>query len=501
MKPKNAARQTATRYKSTRQNAVMFTHFGGLQYGKNEDEWLKNRKAYLEKYTDIFRSYLVCAQEGHQLGLVYVYVDWAIRQTLPNVAQETFLIDPRHLAQETELVALLELAEEIAREKLHLSRDHSPRFRHVGLFQLVNLLNKLTEVNRELVKFLGGLGGILFTYDSPKFAEAVIRLARGTHAQLADSPVIRIDEDAKPTASFLRRLVREYARSARANNFFFFSGTYGSDNPDVYDPINDHAVRTHWLANAPQSPRVKLTPKQIMQAKAFLTSLSKIGAMQIRESADAGSRSPQVISGAGLIMSHTAVSSFPPFMNFKNLTVWVDDHLKRRLHEAVGDLEREAPESLQDARIQQDRHPDGVSQKDIEWAKGVYFDRLLRGCLFDHIITEPARRYAKLLKDITRFRVRKFDPIEEQELRHDLFKLALARYTQVKECWGSDEFAGTVLYDWITSASPGHCTTSCEEVVDDAVRYVYLLLEWPVFKQAIEGLRVPGNYWLFVPAN
>ena len=48
--------------------------------------------------------------------------------------------------------------------------------------------------------------------------------------------------------------------------------------------------------------------------------------------------SPQVISGAGLYMSHQAIHKLPPFMNLRNFVSWIDDHLKRRLHEAVGHL-------------------------------------------------------------------------------------------------------------------------------------------------------------------
>lgn len=492
-----SARKSA-RQKSTQQRAVIFTHFGDLKYGNSEDEWLNKRETYLAKYTDIFKSYLICAEHG-QLGLVYVYVDWAIRQTLPHVTEQTFLIDPRHLGQEAELVAVLELAEEEAREQLHMSRDALPRFRHIGLFQLVNLLNKLAEVNRDLVKQLGGLGGILFTYDSPKFAEAVIRLARGAHAPLAGSPVIRVDEDAKPSAGFIRTLLKEYVRSARENSFFFFSGTYGSD---VADPINDFAVRTAWLADVPQESPVRLTEKQTKQAHAFLSSLSQIGATQIRDPSDKRSRSPQVISGAGLLMSFRAVQMFPPFMNFKNLTVWVDDYLKRRLHEAVGDIPRQAAESLQEARIKQDRHPRGLWQEDIDWAKSNYFDRLLRGCLFDHLITEPDKKYANLLGDIKSFRLRNgVDPGVRQNLRTHLLQLATKRYEQVMKCWSSKEFAGTAINDWIVSLPADHCQKSCDEVVDDADRYIDLLLDWPVFTSAIRDLQVPGNYWLFVDAN
>jgi hypothetical protein len=498
--------------------AVIFTHFGQLQYGKDDKEWIEKKTTYLDEYTAIFQRYLQCAKEGNQLGLVYIYVDWAIRQAVPKITQTAFTIDPKHLGHENELVGLLELAEERARKSLGLGRDHPPRFRHVGLTQLVNLLNNLMEVDPKLVKFLGGLSGTLFTYDSPKFAEAVIRLARGVTPHLASDPVIRIDEDARPTAGFISRLLDAYMQ-VNTDRFFFFSGTYGNPNGKD-DPINDHAVRVHFFADV-QPRRPMLTRKQNAKATTFLADLDQLGATQMSNSQKFYSKAlktllragrpqqktsgaAQVISGAGLIMSATAIKLFPPFMNFKNLTVWVDDHLKRRLHEMASDLAVRDLECLAAARIQQERHKI-LAKKDIDWAKADYFDRLLRGCLFHHLITEPQGQYASLLTNIVRFRIRKHDapvaPSELQRLHGDLIKLANERYRDVKACWSSSEFRGTPLYRWASALTKSHCSTSCEEVADDALRYVDLLLEWPVFTNAIDRLPISGNYWLFVPTS
>jgi hypothetical protein len=156
------------------------------------------------------------------------------------------------------------------------------------------------------------------------------------------------------------------------------------------------------------------------------------------------------------------------------------------------------------ARVQQDRHPEGLTQKDIDWAKKDYFDRLLRGCMFTRLIAdlhgEPTE-YAQLLKDIAWVRVRKGDlrvsASELKALRKRLVKPAKERYDQVVQCWQSSEFRETVIYDWVASLGPQHCTYSCKKVTHDAISYLHLLLEWPIFTHAIARLKMNANPWLF----
>ncbi len=510
-----------TRQTASQQKAVIFTHFGDLQYGKDDADYLRSRTSYLGKYTKIFQSYLECARDGGQVGLVYVYVDWAIREAAPTWSEGRFEWDPRVLGHEAKLKGLLSVAEDKARAGLQVGLDAPPRFEKVGMFELVNLLNSLVDVDPQLVGFLSGARGKSFTYDSPKFAEAVIRLARGDIPHLAADPVLRIDEDAKPTAGSISRLLQAYAEISREAPFFFFSGTYGNPGGE-YDPINDHAVRTHWLATVPQKPHVKLSEPQTELARTFLADLSVLGATQqipdcpshysqelkalvAGQPTDKTQRCPQVISGAGLIMSRRAVNFFPPFMNFENRIVWVDDHLKRRFHEAAGDISSETLECVSDATIQQDRHPEGLTQKDIDWAKEQYFDRLLHGCMFTRLIAQPdgePTEYARLLTDISWVRVRKGDtPVSATELdrlRQRLVGPAEERYQQVVQCWHSREFHDTAIYKWVAGLDKGHCTLSCDNVTNDAIGYVNLLLEWPIFTHAIARLEMSDNHWLFV---
>ena len=50
-------------------------------------------------------------------------------------------------------------------------------------------------------------------------------------------------------------------------------------------------------------------------------------------------------------MSRVAISLLPPFMNFESFSSWVDDFVKRLLHEAIGDLDRTDLETVTNAKF------------------------------------------------------------------------------------------------------------------------------------------------------
>jgi len=222
--------------------------------------------------------------------------------------------------------------------------------------------------------------------------EAVLRLERMGRPHLAQDPVVRIDEDVEPSASFFERLLEGYQTIEHENDFYFFSGIYGTGSTE--DPINDFAARTHFFLDVPwrSGSRIK-SRKTSDRIKMFLSDLSILGAPQypsdklqfsarmqelVNQGVGVARKHPQCISGAGLIMSRNAVELLPPFTSFNENDVWVDDHVKRRLHEALRHLDHDDPEIVESARAAQNRHPDGVGPKDLAWAKKEYFDRVLR---------------------------------------------------------------------------------------------------------------------------
>jgi hypothetical protein len=347
---------------------------------------------------------------------------------------------------------------------------------------------------------------------------------------------VRLDEDAELKAEALAQLLEQYTEVSYTSPFFFFSGTYGESDGEL-DLLNDYAVRTHWFIDLASQ---KLDDELI---RIFLSDLSQLGSTQITEANTSYSDAMdgilndtnrkrmvaarrlqcQVISGAGLIMPSKAVNLLPPFMNVKDLTIWIDDSLKRRLHEAISDLSENDLECVSSAKIKQDRYPGGINQGWIDFAKREYFDRLLRGCMLHRIISKPDGKptnYSNLLGDIVRFRVIESSPqldaqglpdlrrvsesgpqVNLRDLRDDMTACADERYDEVYTCWSSDEYRGYALFDWATSLPDDHKSKQCGYVVNDAFNYMKLVLKWPIFTRAIERLRFEHNYWLFEPVD
>src|SRR5439155_112171 len=176
------------------------------------------------------------------------------------------------------------------------------------------------------------------------------------------------------------RIISEARSLSQRMEMYWFSGSYSGTFPG--DPVNEFAVRQHWLVDPVtfgDPKNFRLVPK----AEHFLVDLAEIGATQIVpppknvEPTEAAKKliaargkskarqSPQVISGAGLVASHHAIWRLPPFMNAKAMVVWIDDHLKRLLHEAIGDLDPSDVERLHDAVLRQDRYPKGITSGEI----------------------------------------------------------------------------------------------------------------------------------------
>jgi hypothetical protein len=508
--------------------AVVFTHFGGLKYRyKHHSQSIKLDLALYdqkkEEYKDILSRYFKCNDHGEIISLVYVYVDWGITTARLNEFKKkrTVVVDGDLLFEERVLIELLKNAERDVRRDLKITRDAPPHFHFVGISELIALLNDLVDIDPDLVDYLAGENNT-FTYDSPKFIEAVIRLARGSTAHLAWHPIIRLDEDVIPYPESITALLNAYVQRAQRSPVFFFSGTYGEPG-GLYDPINDHAVRVHWFGK--EDPQGFFIPNEPV-IKPFLADLNELGATQIQNSNEHYSNnlieklknrqsnypsrtSRQVISGAGLIMSFRAIDLLPPFMNVGDYIVWVDDHLKRRLHEALDDISVYELECIEAAKFKQCRYPyqkrcDGIRKGDIQWAKTTYFDRLLRGCIFRRLLTNldgTATEYSSLIKNIVEYRERRkgWEEKDKSSLVEIMGKQAQERYDEVLTCWASGEFEGYASYDWAQEKrnDPIHENEICTRVVEDALCYVDLVLAWPIFVRAIKKLPFVGHDWLF----
>ena len=266
--------------KDSQLKAVIFTHFGDLKY---IEDFIQNKQKYISEYSAKIKSYIECQKNGKNISVLYIYVDWALQHLVKTIdlQNNSFTIDPQILAQEIELLDVLKIAERLARSETGGSKEL--RIHYIGLSALVHLLNNIIDADKDLLGMLCGRGGT-FSYDSPKFIESVIRIARGRSPHLAVNPIIRLDEDITINPEAIDTLIKHYASLVRYNNFFFFSGCYGDANTDHYDPLNDHAVRVHWFFPVGKIPAKGYKEEVIITVQTFLADLSVLGATQMEHS-------------------------------------------------------------------------------------------------------------------------------------------------------------------------------------------------------------------------
>lgn len=505
-------------------HAVIFTHCSDLKYddlskkdpSEHDPNFFQNNvDRYIHEYSERFKCYLKCNEKDFLIGIVYGYIDLGVQSIIPQSSGKNFKVTPDIIEKERALKDVLQFAKDEALQQLSITEP--PKFKFIGLDELVGLLNRLTDVDPDLVQFLCGKKGS-FTYDSPKFVEAVIRLARGDIPHLAQHPIIRVDDDAKVNPESIDLLLREFEKISKKSPFYFFSGRYGREDSQD-DPINDYAVRTHWFFSSGTNADESEFKSHVETCQIFLADLDVLGAQQplvaqhqyskeLTSLVNEGKLSlktrpaPQVISGAGLCMGRRNVELLPPFMNFGTHVIWVDDHLKRDLHEKLGDIAKNYLESIDGAKFQQDRSP----QKECSW----YLERLIRGCMLHAIIEDDsddpkAPSYSQLIRDIVWFKKGSLEIDEEVQgkMRERLLKVSVERYKIVLQCWSSDEFRNYESFDWATQQlseleNPnGSNQKLWEEVAEDAMDYITLILSWHKFTRAIERLPFIGNLWLY----
>ncbi|GEM_PF-1762622 len=448
--------------------AVIFTH---LPVSADENPYV-----YTAEMTDklkarvlpYIKAYLLCKN----IGLVYVYVDTGVRLTLRHLREQTdtllFPIGELEFEQSTRNCLKLAVNEAIDKlsgnPKFNLSL--APKIQFIGLPHLFSLIHSLYSINQDLLRDLAG-SEERFTYDSPKFVEAVIRLVRGIgdHAQY---PIFRIDEDVKVNEAAIGLLLEQTKIAGNVGNTSFFSGGYGGHKS--FEPVNDYAVRLHWLVDLK-------TCDLSTEGRCFIRDLGELGATQVHRTQPLSNSmlkflkdkrggnsinrtSQQVISGAGLFMSRSAIRQLPPFMNFRTLITWIDDHLKRRLHEVLGHISPERIEHIQEALFIQDRHERNpgtripiITNKDIKWAKDTYFERLLSGCIMHALITKPNGTMGELAVEVNHVLRTRSIGFDKEELRKKLKDVAYKAATLVLSIWQEADYGNTLLSCWAADMS------------------------------------------------
>jgi len=511
--------------------AIVFTHLP-LPMPKPVTQPNGNAiRSLQEKVIPTFKAFLMCPS----ISLVYVYVDTSLRaafQHLNNMrvnARGAF--PPRALVLDIDEIAFEETTRNILKHALDLaiqdlrtdpafSRSHAPRFQFVGLPHLINLVHSLYQADPGLLVDLAGQNGV-FTYDSPKFVEAIIRLVKGREGN--SMPVFRFDEDVRANDQGVRALLLKlHSLTKQQEQSAFFSGGYGTPGQPL-DPVNDFAVRLHWLVDAEaynlaqeRNDRVAMAASLGTGGQIFLRDLGEIGASQVaslshmsaemtrvlkfcRNGKCMNRNTQQVISGAGLYMSPSAIRLLPPFMNFGTLTTWVDDHLKRRLHEALGNPGAGDVEHLTEALFQQNRNPHGIREADLHLAEENYFERLLRGCILHSLIQSDDGEPGLLAQAVWHLlppRAGVFDAANRRRLKQELLARAIPAGMRVLEVWSTKEYSSPILQTWASNNMPS-IPALAEPLVEDALNYLRLVSRWHRYVAAIDRLTPAQAYWLF----
>src|ERR1017187_5522059 len=132
--------------------AIVFTHFGHLQYGRNVAEWEEKEPGYEKQFTRILENYLLCARETHRLGAIYVYIDSSLKRLLLTTGSESAkdriqLVDAVLLQRERQVKGFLRNLQRTITAGLGLQHDELVRIRYVGLEELLGLLNSLVAID------------------------------------------------------------------------------------------------------------------------------------------------------------------------------------------------------------------------------------------------------------------------------------------------------------------------------------------------------------------
>ncbi len=466
--------------------AIVFTHFTLPRDALPIDDRKKRLKIgeYCDKRINNFAD---CSS----IGLVYLFIAEGYQAILgadrpwEGLNRERIL---RNLLQD-------------AIDKLPTNKAPRDRFQIVGTHELTPVMARLSreaEERREqkLGELLLGHGERLY-YDSPKVVEAIIRLARAARPELCgEDPIFRFDADVDVDDKNVKLLLKYQALRSAQNECYFFSGGYRP--PDPPDPIgkllNGYAVRVAQFCGRGGGTATLMAGI----ARQFLTDLGKIGADPDK----------QVISGAGLYISPEAIRKLPPFANVGDLIVWIDDHLKRILHEEL-DHFRPKPKGSDrrcKATFVQDRYGSVLSGHDARWHREEYLRRLVMGCLLDGLIQGragakrgPAAEYVGMFLDSGMKRL-SFD------LQRELAEPARERLVEIRNTWGDAQAKGTAVYAIARNRLPhvaeGHGLEVhlIREVIKGVDDYIELLGIWKEFVELCEQINPdrPANKWLFL---
>jgi len=485
---------------------VVFTHFSC-----KIDDLADNSKKDLQidEWKKRFVNYYACKK---QIEKVFVFISEGYQALLATREGEAPFIS---LDSDRTFIEMLKEASKKACKEANKEANEKTECKEdfiitIGFDKMVSVMSKLqwaaTNAEQQLNLLLLGDGKHM-RYDSPKIVDAMLRIFGRANGM----PVFRIDEDVEPNTKSFIKLLEAYNDLAQDKGFFVFSGGYGhwkfnEEKEQQAALINNYAVRTHHLAES----NGEKWHIDVDKCETFLEGLTDIGAKQSFARSDDGGNSSeaQVISGAGFCLSYEAIKKLPPAANMISPITWIDDQLKRKMHEELNDLGGNKISRVKDALFLQDRHKDGIPD---EWMqeeniKG-YLSTLARGCVFNALISTPSPFIGQLkvyLDNAKRSASRpnifetdtKGKPTGLTLLGRELCNLGNTRLNLVISKWKNQHIVDVASFLKLSSTGLED-NSQVSQILFDMDNYLNLLDIWSNFVFVLESVPIVPNKWVF----
>lgn len=236
-----------------------------------------------------------------------------------------------------------------------LENSFGPCLRVLTALDLIDVFGEMMGVG-ELKKFLMGTKGEI-RYDTPKFIEAIVRLRMiGSRV-----PLLRLDHDVlipatgesfnKDTLTLaILKICNAVAEHHNSTQILatILSANYKSPDANEKDVMAwNRGFATRILPSL-------LLPEDNVAQEYLQNKTSKNWGTELQSHFRPeftkkffhdlwqwGAPKTAIISGALLYMNDAVVLNVPPFSNFSQRVMWIDDHLRYVLHREMGDLCRQ----------------------------------------------------------------------------------------------------------------------------------------------------------------
>lgn len=526
---------------------VLYSHYG--TYERSDFDNYNNGTAiedlegikHLEKHFRGLKELLTTP--GHE-GLLVLFYAPGFAEFLSGIAQGKTI---EYLVEEHPNLKFADAFSKCVRSKL-IEAELSNRVRFVTSIDLGVIFGQVHAIFAENFRkyFIGAAEGLRF--DSPKIPEAILRLRLIGNGV----PVLRLDHDVLFRFGKIHKVISDLGLfkavtcSTRAYHLrmadptvstFLFSASYNSrelkemleGNDPSYD--KDKRVFDAWskafatriypaliadinsikkIQSLKNKDQNRLWEQYVIKnmdeslAKKFFglglrgdnltleadgtNGLTSIGAHPYHS----------VISGALLCLSEGAILDLPPFSNFRNNVMWIDDHLKYSLHRAMHHFTSEETLNLEpglsdarldDVTVTKERQPvRGLPA----YVLGTYLPTLLWGSIVDSWITDHPIvkcRFSTLTKKeqqewlsmkskehnsplpramLKALREGHFGEDAKLELRKNLWERAIIRIEEVRQLWTAlkndknKSFAAYWAEGTVKSKFPKKCFEGCE---------------------------------------